>query len=140
MYKNGELVYWQGRAVFDGQKPKYINPEVNKSNVLFKIHYSFDAIVITEYILSCIRISKFMSAATPIGTKLSTPQAVQLAMYKHVLIWLDPDKAGRAATYSMGKTLGLLTNVVKLRSKLDPKLLTNTQIKEVLYAAQEQLR
>lgn len=34
IYKNGEIIYFQGRSLFDDMYPKYLNPEVDKEHII----------------------------------------------------------------------------------------------------------
>lgn len=53
VYVNGEMVYFQGRAIVDSIEPKYLNPVVDKSNIIMNID-KFDRskyIIVTEGII-----------------------------------------------------------------------------------------
>jgi hypothetical protein len=50
IYQNGEMVYFQGRALFDNIEPKYLNPDVDKELIISNID-KFDRdkwIIVTE--------------------------------------------------------------------------------------------
>ena len=49
VYQNDELVYFQGRAIYDYMLPKYLNPVVIKENIVLNIEY-FDP---EKYIIVC---------------------------------------------------------------------------------------
>ena len=130
----GVLLYFQCRAVHKGQLPKYKNPQVSKSKLLYSagIGRSFQRIVVTEDILSCIRVGKHTPACSLLGTKTSDEQAGLLSRYDLVSYWLDPDEAGiKGAKEGCNKML-LATNAEILASKVDPKHLSDREIREVL--------
>jgi DNA primase len=134
IYKDGELVYWQARAVTPGQSPKYSNPPVSKSEILYTVGDSRDKsrVVVTEDILSAIRVGAHCPSACILGTKVSDSQARQLAEYDRVSFWLDPDAAGRGGAAAGKRTLGLVTNADIISSDADPKCLSERKIREIL--------
>lgn len=134
---NGELIWFQARAILEGQKPKYIQPSRYKGDVVFRSvtargnDSSFT--VITEDILSAIRVGRSNPAIAILGTKITTEQAGLLRNYV-CAVWLDPDKAGIRGSRNIRRTLGLVTDTFDVQSDVDPKNLSNKQIKEILDA------
>lgn len=132
--------YYQARAVEAGQLPKYINPN-SADAPIFEYLSPDDAcreagVVVTEDILSACRVGKHMFAASALGTKLSDAGAVrlrELAEEGPIYIWLDPDKAGQDGAATMRRQLSLLSDSVHIiESRLDPKLLSDREIRELL--------
>lgn len=134
--EEGSLVWYQCRAILDGQKPKYIQPSRDRSSIMFRAKYegatTGDTVIIVEDILSAIRVGRHMQTMSLLGTKITTAQAARLAEFKRVITWLDSDTAGRKGAYTIRKTLGLVTEVGNITTKEDPKLLTDKKIKEIL--------
>ena len=133
IYQGSELVYFQARALHDYQEIKYINPKVDRSAIAYWVgtHDSDQArIIVTEDILSAIRVGKFIPAMSALGTKLSVPLANKLMQYDHVTTWLDPDQAGIDGAYKMRKMLYVPTT--NILSSADPKNLTDEEIKACL--------
>ena len=130
----GKILYWQARAVREGHKPKYSNPAVSKSDLLYwqSPNESKDLVVVTEDILSAIRIGKHVCAASILGTKTSDSQASQLSAFKEVVYWLDPDDAGYEGARVGCRKLGLVTRTREIRSEADPKNLSDGRIRELL--------
>ncbi len=133
---SGDLVYWQARAVRKGQTPKYTNPPIPKTNLLYWVHPSDDGrgesrVVVTEDILSAIRIGKHVTAASILGTKTSDSQAAQLSRYNRVDYWLDPDGAGREGARAGTQKLSLVTQSGTLGKtcEVDPKNLSDREIR-----------
>ena len=135
IYGNGnQLLYYQARAVHKGQIPKYLNPKVNKDSLLYWVgrNESKRRIVVTEDILSAIRVGKHTPACSILGTKTSDQQAGLLSEYTMVSYWLDPDKAGRKGSREGCRKLSLCTGTEILTSNKDPKNLPDRVLRQVL--------
>ena len=133
----GRLRYWQARAVMPGQTPKYTNPPVSKTDLLYRVCPSDERcgksrVVVTEDILSAIRIGKHIPAMSIMGTKTSDSQAAQLSEFEEVTYWLDPDKAGREGAIAGTRKLALVTTTSIVESPVDPKHLSDREIREYL--------
>jgi hypothetical protein len=131
----GNLVWYQMRAVLDGQEPKYIQPDRPRGNVTFSAGCNGGdrtRAIVVEDILSAIRVSKFEPTFSLLGTKITTEQASLLAQYSRVTTWMDADKAGRDGAYNIRKCLSLVTEVDNIRTEDDPKRLSDQQIEESL--------
>ena len=135
--KDGTLLYWQARAVDKGQSPKYINPSVPKDALLYTVSPDNAAdtgeeVVVTEDILSAIRVGKHCPAVSILGTKTSDHQASAICRYVRVTYWLDPDDAGRRGAIAGIRKLGLVTTARTVESPVDPKNLSDREIREYL--------
>lgn len=131
----GNLIWYQCRALHVGQKPKYLQPARDRSTIMFRVKGSgnnLQRVVIVEDILSAIRVGKHIDSCSLLGTKITTSQAAELGKYAEVTTWLDSDKAGRSGAYKIRKTLGLITEVSNILTDKDPKELSDKQIKEAL--------
>ena len=131
----GSLEWYQCRALQQGQKPKYLQPSRDRSKIMFRskgVGNDLSRAVIVEDILSAVRVGAFVDTYSLLGTKITTEQAAGLRQYKKIITWLDPDKAGRVGAYNIRKTLGLITDVGNISTELDPKELSNKEIKEKL--------
>jgi len=131
VYRYNKLVWFIGRAVHKLQEPKYLAPSENKDDVLFYSGRIGKVAVVTEDILSAIRVGTTTPTISLLGTKLSTEQLGAL-MDTRIILWLDSDKAGRAAAKKMERELCMVTEVCKVVTKKDPKMLTNEEIKNTL--------
>ena len=130
---DNNLQYWQGRAVIPNQVPKYINPPYDKTRLIYTAtNGNRDRVIVTEDILSAIRVGNHLPAVSIMGTATSYYQANYLSQYARVSYWLDPDKAGRRGTRKGVQMLSTLTCVDALTSERDPKNLSNREIREVL--------
>ncbi|ASL24394.1 putative DNA primase [Alteromonas phage vB_AspP-H4/4] len=132
--RKGNLVWYQLRAVLSGQEPKYLQPSTGRDSIVFEsIGREEDtSAVVVEDILSAIRVGRHKKCFSMLGTKATTTQAAKLMEYGHVTTWLDPDRAGRLGAYTIRQTLGLVTEVRNIVTSVDPKKLSDRQIKEAL--------
>jgi len=131
--EDGELTYWQARAVMPDQAPKYLNPSVDRGKVLPRFGQG-RCIVLTEDYLSAVRVGEVTEAWSLLGIDLKEPILAKLIREdKPVVCWLDPDTAGRRGNASISKTLRSLgVPVAVIDSEKDPKLLSKERITECL--------
>lgn len=132
--ERNQLVWWQARAVHDGQEPKYLNPTGDRSRLMFWAGKTTSRRIITvvEDILSALRVGFNTPACSMLGTKITTQQANMLCEYEHVRTWLDPDRAGKQGAYNIRKACGLVSKVSNIRTERDPKEYSNAEILEIL--------
>ena len=130
----GDLLYYQCRAVHQGQLPKYKNPPTSKTSFLYLAgaKQRLSRIVVCEDILSAIRVGKHTPACSILGTKTSDEQAGILSAYDMVSYWLDPDAAGIKGSREGSIKVGLATNTEILNSDVDPKNLPDRSIRQIL--------
>ena len=136
---DGSLKWFQCRAILKGQKPKYIQPSGNKSNILFTAGSGnfTGRVVVVEDIMSAIRVGNATTdsnttAISLLGTKITAGQATYLSNFKECITWLDGDKAGKRGSYHVRSVVGLLTPCRNVRTDEDPKCYSNKHIREVL--------
>lgn len=137
---SNDLVALQMRGVHPDQKPKYLNPEGPATgSALFMSGVPTGVTVITEDILSAIKVGRVCHATSVLGTKLTDTRLSKLAAYnKTICIWLDSDKAGQDGARTMARSLQLLgVRVYRAYSDKDPKEYNSDQIKEILKGMQE---
>lgn len=123
------VVYWQARAVMSGQVPKYMGCEVSKATVIPK--YGGGAcIVLTEDMLSAMKIGRVTAAWSLLGTAPSTHLVSKLVQDgRPVLVWLDSDTAGRRAASKLLHSLRRLAiPCADIVTDSDPKLLSRAEI------------
>jgi hypothetical protein len=127
-----KLVYWQARG-FDKDRPKYLNPKIDKP--VFKSGpYSAGPLVLTEDILSATKVGQVHRCWSILGTALTASLAAEIARLNvPVLIWLDPDEAGRKGRRRIAASLRALGVSVRIiYAEQDPKYYSLEQIKELL--------
>lgn len=131
----GNLEWYQCRALQKGQKPKYLQPARDRSKIMFRVTRSgkdMERVILVEDILSAIRVGRHINTVSLLGTKITTAQASELGKYTEVTTWLDSDTAGRQGAYKIRKTLSLITEVSNILTPLDPKELSDREIKKCL--------
>lgn len=131
------VTWWQGRSLDRNIKPKYLQPTANRDTVLFKSRpiqrgSTGRIVIVTEDILSAIRVGKHVDTISLLGTKATTSQLATLSKYQTVCTWLDSDMAGRQGAYKIRKALSLTTNVANIVTEQDPKLLSDEEIRNQL--------
>lgn len=131
VYNDNNLVFYQARAVHEHQDIKYLNPSVDRASIAYWVippNADNSVIIITEDILSAIRVGQLIPAVSMLGTKLSEQQAEQVSNYDHVVTWLDPDEAGIVGAQNMRKMLSLAVKTSNIVSSVDPKNLPDRLI------------
>lgn len=131
-----DVVYWQARDPFwtrSSNRPKYINPSIDKQHLVAKYGRG-DPLVLTEDVLSAFRVGQVTEAWSLLGTNLT--DAVLARILRRggvVLVWLDPDAAGRKASRTIINQLracGVAANPVS--TQRDPKLYSRRDITLVI--------
>ena len=120
------------RSVYKEIKPKYLLLG-SRSGAFFHMPNEGKPLVLTEDILSAYRVYQAgYSAGAVLGTSLPTEIAYEIATkYKDVLLWLDPDAAGRKGAIAVKKSLALYpvrVRAIKTKYTCDPKYLSVAQI------------
>lgn len=137
----GRVVAYCGRAV-DGIEPRYRFPVgFQKSQVLF--HYDraraagVDEVIVVEGFFDCMHVYQagFASVVALMGARLSPPQKELLAArFSQVVLLLDGDATGRAATAQTARDLTGVCSVTPLLLPLgvQPDQMTVEQLRRVL--------
>ena len=127
-----KLVYWQARG-FDPDRPKYLNPKIDKP-VYKSGPLGAGSLVITEDILSAVKVGQVARAWSILGTSLTVAVASQIAkLGVPVLVWLDPDEAGRKGRRRIVASLRAMgVDARIIRAEQDPKYFSLDQIKELI--------
>lgn len=97
IYQDDVCVFFQGRRIVETMEPKYLNPTVEKENIILNKHM-FDKdkfIIVTEGILDADSLGT--QGTTCLGASISDEFLEQLFKYtnKGVVIALDNDETGR---------------------------------------------
>lgn len=132
---------WQARAVYPGQKPKYLTSKGPRSVGFYYFPWLATAwplkVVVTEDILSAYKVASSAAsvAAIPLtGTTLHDEHLARiLQVDAPVLIWLDPDGPGQAAAAKVAsrlRTFDVAHENICLES--DPKLMPYDRIRFVV--------
>lgn len=130
VFEDGELVYWQARSL-NPNVPKYVNPRIERGTVAPRFGRGGACIVLTEDILSAIKVGMVNEAWSIMGTSLPDKIALRLVnAARPVIVMLDPDDAGRKGTAKIITQLRLLgLTAGSYLGRADPKLLSQEEIK-----------
>lgn len=132
--RGGNVIYWQARG-FDRDRPKYLNPRVERPLAWFGAR---GPVVLTEDYLSAARVGAVATGCAVLGTSLGDRHVLAITARASgpVVIWLDPDPAGRKGTTRMARQFDLAGHpTCVLRTAADPKLYSNAQIEEFIQSA-----
>lgn len=132
LYEGTKPVYWQARG-FSKALPKYINPPVDRSRLLFKAGRG-PVLVLTEDILSAYKVGKVTEAWALMGTSISDHALSRLAhVSKPIKIVLDPDAGGQSGRRkALRKLLMLGCDAEIIEPPRDPKLMPIADIRNLL--------
>lgn len=139
--EHGELVAYSGRAI-DEAEPKYRLPAgFRRSHVLFNLHRAIQSrehsLILVEGFFDTFKIHQagHRNVAALMGSKLSDRQAELVGThFDQVILMLDADKAGKAATAAARTALSsiLRVEVVELASGTQPDQLASGEINHLL--------
>jgi hypothetical protein len=143
VYKDRELVFWEGRALGEvtRKNPKYIK-RIGRDwqgclfDVKAKSNNFLDYLVLTEDMISTIRVGKVVDSMAMVSTHIRDKLIFDIFLeskYKVVIIWLDPDKNAKSVSLSFKyRQFGL--PVISLSTKLDPKWYDEKEIRSIIHA------
>jgi DNA primase len=139
--EHGELVAYSGRAI-DEAEPKYRLPAgFRKSQVLFNLHRATQSLertlILVEGFFDTFKTHQagHHNVAALMGSRLSYRQAELIGTYfDQVILMLDADEAGKAATAAAGAALSriLSVQIVELAAGTQPDQLASEEINQFL--------
>jgi DNA primase len=139
----GELVAYCGRAV-DGSAPRYrFPPGFAKSEILFNFHRAAaaekPAVVVVEGFFDCLKLHQagVRSVVALMGSALyHSQQRLLIECFRHVILMLDGDAAGRHATAEIAARLRphCTVQVIHLGPDTQPDQMTSEEVWHVLRA------
>lgn len=133
----GELQFIQARSTHRDLKPKYLNLKgLDSCSALFIGNpvQDMNLTVVTEDILSAIRVSQYARGVSLLGTAITPEKLMRVySLNSPVVVWMDGDDAGREARRKLIHSLTMLGQECKwVETPKDPKEYTNTEIQEIL--------
>jgi DNA primase len=141
--EHGELVAYAGRAL-DGTQPRYRFPGgFAKSEILFNSHRAAAAgqqsAVMVEGFFDCMKLHQagMTAVVALLGAALyPSQQRVLLQRFRHVILMLDGDDAGRRATATITAQLQphVSVRVIHLPDQVQPDQLSTEAIRQFLQA------
>lgn len=117
-------------------KTRFIKPQYDAGSLLI-VNPDCDSVVIVEDLLSHYKLADCgYNSFALCGTHLNQSWVDAIAMFKEIVIWLDPDTAGSSGTLKLykqltGELLGGEHNIISVFG-LEPKHKTLEQIKDML--------
>jgi DNA primase len=145
----GRLVAYCGRTV-EGGDPRYRFPAgFQKSLVLFNYHRApsaaGDQVIVVEGFFDCMRVHQagFPGVVALMGARLSrTQQELLTGRFSKIVLLLDGDATGRAATAQIAGSLASASSVTELLLPpgVQPDQMTADQIRQVLPGAEGRQR
>ena len=130
--RQGRIRFWQARG--NGTQPKYLSPkDVDRKQLIPAYGPETGVVLLTEDILSAAKVGQVNEAWSLMGTVMHTAVLLEAHRRKlHVIVALDPDKAGIAGAAATMKSLGAYSipayNVTS-RLPSDPKLMSRDSIR-----------
>lgn len=141
-FNSYKLLAVQCRAVFDGDKPKYLNKSGGDTTAVLlwsKPDYRLkepprNRVVLTEDAMSMIRVGRMYEAVSSLGTYLSPKHVSKiLDEYGVVYIWYDGDEAGINGAAKAKKALEMQgAEVHVITTDKDPKMYSNDEIMRII--------
>jgi len=137
----GDLVAYCGRAVDDAQPRYRFPPGFAKSEILFNFHRADaagkPAVVVVEGFFDCLKLHQagVRSVVALMGSALyESQQRLLLDRFRHVILMLDGDAAGRRATAEITARLRPhgAVQVIHLASDTQPDQMTSEEVWRVL--------
>jgi DNA primase len=141
--QHGKLVAYCGRAV-DGSEPRYrFPPGFAKSEILFNFHRAAaaekPAVIVVEGFFDCLKLHQagVRSVVALMGSALYPSQErLLIERFRHVILMLDGDAAGRHATAEIAPRLRshCTVDVIHLAPDTQPDQMTSDELWPVLRA------
>lgn len=132
----GQLVGWQSRRLTDDGTPKYLaTPDMPKDSTLYNYDEGHEVVVVVESPMTVLRHTHHAHLVGTFGASVTDQQVDLIARSgKRVILWFDNDKAGWAATESVGERLleRVVVWVADSPFEGDPGDLTDDQFDRVL--------
>jgi len=133
----GKLIAYAGRAV-DDSEPKYKLPAgFHKNHALFNLHrVSGETVIVVEGFFDCMKVHQagLRNVVALMGSVLSAEQHEVLLRFKNVILFLDGDEAGAAATRESGAKLmySHFVRAVSLAQGVQPDQLSSGDLLQIL--------
>lgn len=127
-----KILMWQARYFGDNPKhPKYITRGFKDDVMHILGKGKSDFLVLTEDLISAIKVSRQFTAMPVWGSCLSNNMGKRLSkMYENVYLWLDYDKRNESVKQSIKHSLYL--TIKPIITTLDPKCYDDLEIKQYL--------
>ena len=141
IYFENKIVSWQSRDLTNKASLKYITcPKeyeiIDHKHILYNYNSNVETVILCEGIFDVWKVFLAgFNAVCCFGVEYTTEQLKWLMGYRKVLVFLDPDKAGKSHGSDLEKRLlfaGINCEMVKHRFKIDPGDMTKMRIRNIL--------
>jgi DNA primase len=140
--EKGETLAYAGRAI-DGSEPRYKLPSgFRKSHVLWNLHRVREhdsrrnLVIVVEGFFDCMKVHQVgvPHVVALMGSSMSERQQKLLSEFRHVIVMLDGDDAGREGAHGIVERLVHQTfvKVITLGEEKQPDQLSSSEIRQVL--------
>lgn len=140
--RKSKLIGWTARTLAD-EEPKWLHSSGLRR--AYWIRRKSKTVVLNEGVFDAVavaRVLKYSDAMAILGSNMTEEKMAEIKDFENVVIWLDPDSAGRKATVDIAERLaGENQNIFVVQAskyilsqhpKADPAELTREEILEVL--------
>lgn len=125
--EHGQPVYWEARSV-TGAKPKTLSHGEKPVHVF---NPSCNTLVLTEDIISAIRVSNHYAAMPLFGAHLNDKNLLTITLrYDRIVVWLDEDKYREAV--KIKKRIEVFKKSLVIHTDKDPKEYPEEEMKKIL--------
>lgn len=133
--ENGSLTYWQARQIFGTKGAKYLSMPGGRQSAI-PMFGCGSTVILVEDLLSALKIGTagFRSLCL-MGTSLLPKIWEHLLSEPDIVVWLDPDAAGRNAAAKIRDSLELVGRPCRIvHTERDPKFHSKAEIRNLLGA------
>lgn len=132
--REGELTCVQMRAVHPDQQPKYLNLGSDPATLFWTRPLPERAVVVTEDIMSAIKVARVHPAVSTLGTNCNDGKALEIARAcSTAIIWYDSDAAGTNGAAKAARMLGFCgVQTINICTPKDPKEYSSQEITNIL--------
>ena len=131
IYEDDNLICYQARSTNPQDKPKYYTVGKKKP---YEQSSSADYVILVEDVFSMIRVAmEGFNVASLLGTSITDEFLLTLSRrYARVILWMDADEPGRAASRKLYEKLRTCVKGVVVVNDKEPKLCFPNEIKTIL--------
>jgi len=110
----GELLGWQGRCFGEERSKRKWFTQGKIDDFLYTIGQRNSTLVLTEAIISAIKVGRIQEASPCFGSHISNQRLLRISkFYDKIIIWLDPDKHKEAiCAAKTAQLFGLETHTI----------------------------
>lgn len=140
IYRNEKLLGFTGRTILKDGFPKWKHSEGLNAMYPARISKTADTVVLTEGVVDALAVARNLSvldigwkicpdSIALLGTGLPAEKMEWIERYQEIVLWMDPDRAGKKFTADIGERLSETFQVMVVRPdrKCDPSDLSQME-------------